>query len=132
MDSECTELLGCFSPADAMHSKYPLEPIRIHATRPVIDQHSYRLGLILITEIGESKARMEMIKSQYLTNLHDISTDIECMHMDPEFWNQQHTLDNNFHHLNSYMIDIVQSTLGRCNANGNVRRAGCSGIRLES
>ncbi len=31
--SEITELLDCFSPADAMLTKYPLEPIKIYATK---------------------------------------------------------------------------------------------------
>ncbi len=30
-DSECTEPLDCFSPADAMDTKYPLEPIKAYA-----------------------------------------------------------------------------------------------------
>ncbi len=51
---------------------------------------------------------MEMVKNHYLTNLHDISTDIERMHMDLESWYQQHTLDSDAHHLNRHMIDIVQ------------------------
>jgi hypothetical protein len=32
-DSECTELLDVFSPADALHVKYPLSPIKIYATK---------------------------------------------------------------------------------------------------
>ncbi len=100
-----TELLDCFSPADAMHTKYPLEPIRIYRTKPEIEQF---LGLIRITEIGESQKMMEIVQNQYLTNLHDINTDIERMDMDPEFRYQQHTLDSDAHHLNRHMIDIVQ------------------------
>jgi hypothetical protein len=78
-DSECTELLDCFSPADAMHTENPLEPINIHTTKQEIDQH--RLGLIRMSEIGESREMMEMVKTQYLNNLHYISTD-ERMYMD--------------------------------------------------
>jgi hypothetical protein len=84
-----------FSLADALHIKYPLEPITIYATRQEIDQYQYRLGLIRITEIGglgliriteigEAQAMMEMVKNEYLTNLHEISTDIVRMHIDPE------------------------------------------------
>ncbi len=51
---------------------------------------------------------MGMVKSQYLTNLHDISTDIERMLLDPEFWYQQHTIDSYAHYLNSHLIVIVQ------------------------
>ncbi len=36
-DSECTELLEIFSLADAMHIKYPLSPIKIHATKPEVE-----------------------------------------------------------------------------------------------
>jgi hypothetical protein len=70
-DSDCTELLDVFSPADALHIKYPLEPIRIYATKQGIDQYRYRLGLIRIRiiEIGEAQVMMEMIKNDYLTNL---------------------------------------------------------------
>jgi hypothetical protein len=55
---ECTELFDCFSPADAMHTKYPLEPIKIYAIKQEIDEYHYRLGTIYITEIGESQAMM--------------------------------------------------------------------------
>ncbi len=94
-DSDCTELLDCFSPADAIHTKYPLELIKIYATKHEIVQYKYRLGLIRITEIEEVQTMMEMNKKEYHTNLQEISTDIERMHMDPEFWYQQHTLDSN-------------------------------------
>ncbi len=50
---------------------------------------------------------MEMVKNQYLTNLHDVSTDIELMQMDLEFWYQQHNLDSDAHHFNNHMIDLV-------------------------
>jgi hypothetical protein len=75
-----------FSPADAMHTKYALEPIKICATKQDIDQYPFRLGLIRITEIGEAQTMMEMVKNEYLANVQDIRTDIEHMHMDPEFW----------------------------------------------
>ncbi len=53
---------------------------------------------------------MEMIKNEYLINLQEVSTDIVTvrMHMDPEFWYQQHTLDSDAHHLNNHMIDMVR------------------------
>jgi hypothetical protein len=50
---------------------------------------------------------MEMIKNEYLSNLQEISTDIERMHMDPEVWYQQHTFDSNAHHLINQLIDMV-------------------------
>jgi hypothetical protein len=61
-----------------------------------------------ITEIGESQAMMKMIKDIYINNLENVSTDINRMHMDPEFWYQQRTLDSDAHHLNRHMIDMVQ------------------------
>ncbi len=54
---------------------------------------------------------MEMIKNEYLTYLLEISTDIVQMHMDPEFWYQQHTLDRDAHHLNHHMIDMVRKNI---------------------
>jgi hypothetical protein len=80
---------------------------------------------------------MEMIKNEYLTNLHGISTDIVRMHMDPEFWYQQHNLDSDAHHLNNHMIDMVQKYMsllyeGRCNPNGNAHRAWFNGIRVQT
>jgi hypothetical protein len=43
-----------FSPADALHIKYPFEPITINATKQdsEIDLYQYRLGLVRITKIG--------------------------------------------------------------------------------
>ncbi len=38
---------------------------------------------------------IQMVKNEYLTNLQDISTDIERVDMDPNFWYQQHSLDSN-------------------------------------
>jgi hypothetical protein len=37
-DSECTESLNVFSPADALHVKYPLSPITIYATKQEVEQ----------------------------------------------------------------------------------------------
>jgi hypothetical protein len=51
---------------------------------------------------------MEMVRHENITNLHDVSTDIMQMHMDPEFWYQQRNLDSSAHHLNRHMIDMVQ------------------------
>jgi hypothetical protein len=48
-DSGCTELLDVFSPADALHIKYPLMPITMYVTKQEIDQYRYRFGLIHIT-----------------------------------------------------------------------------------
>ncbi len=50
---------------------------------------------------------MEMVRYEYFNNLEKISTDIVKMHMDPEFWYQQHLLDSDTHHLNNHMIDMV-------------------------
>jgi hypothetical protein len=50
-----------------------------------------------------------MVKNTYLKNLHEISKDIERMHMDPEYWYQQHTLYTNAHPLNCHMIDMAQT-----------------------
>jgi hypothetical protein len=61
-DSDCTELLVVFSPADALHIRYPLEPITMYATKREINQYRYRLGLIHITEIGAARAMVEMVK----------------------------------------------------------------------
>jgi hypothetical protein len=67
--SNCTELLDVFLPADALHIKYPHEPITIYATKQKIDQYRYCLGLIRITEIEEAQAIMEMVKNEYFINL---------------------------------------------------------------
>jgi hypothetical protein len=85
-DSGCTELLDVFSLAYALHIKYSLTPIPIYATSHEIVHYRYRCELISITQIGEAQAMMEMVKYQYINNLHDVSTDIERMHMDQEFW----------------------------------------------
>jgi hypothetical protein len=106
-DSECTVLLDVFSPADALHDKYPLTPIEIFATKEEVDMYNYRLGIINITEFGEPQAMMEMVRYEYVNNLEKISTDIVRMHMDTELWYQQHLLDSDTHHLNNHMIDMV-------------------------
>ncbi len=51
-----------------------------------------------------------MVRHEYIGNLQNISTDIMRMHMEPEFWYQQHNLDSDHdtHHLNNHMIDTVQ------------------------
>ena len=95
-----------FSPADALHVKYPLSPIKIYATKQEVDKD--RLGIINITEIGEAQAMMEMVRHEYINNLDNLSTDIVRIHMDPEFWYQQHTLDSDTHHLNNHMIEMIQ------------------------
>ena len=87
--------------------KYPLSPIKIYATKPEVDQYKDRLGIINIAEIGEAQAMMEMVRYEYINNLDNLSTDIVRMHMDPEFWYQQHTLDSDTHHLNNHMIEMV-------------------------
>jgi hypothetical protein len=65
------------------------------------------LGIINITEIGEAQAMIEMVRYEYINNLDNLSTDIVRMHMDPEFWYQQHVLDSDTHHLNNHMIDMA-------------------------
>ena len=67
-----------------------------------------------ITEIGGSQgcrakawararacgqAMMEVVKNTNLNNLVMLSTEIDRVHMDPEFWFQQHTLDTNAQHM---------------------------------
>jgi hypothetical protein len=107
-DSECTESLYDFSPADVLHVKYPLSPITISETKQEVEQYKDSLDFINITEIGEAQATMEMVKHEYIGNLQHVSTDIVRMHMDPEFWCQQHNFDSDAHHLNNHMIDMVQ------------------------
>ncbi len=51
---------------------------------------------------------VEMVRHEYIGNLQHVSTDIMRMHMDPEFWHQQHNFDSDAHHLNNHMIDMVQ------------------------
>jgi hypothetical protein len=108
-DSDCSELLDVFSPADALRVKYPLSPITIYATKQEVEQYQDSLDFINITEIGEAQAMMAMVRHEYIGNLQDVvSTDIVRMRMDPEFWYQQHNFDSNAHHLNNHMIDMVQ------------------------
>ena len=107
-DSQRTESLDVFSPADALHVKYPLSPITIYATKQEVEQYKDRLDFINITEIGEAQAMIEMVRHEYIENLQHVSTDVMRMHMDPEFWYQQHNFDSDAHHLNNYMIDMVQ------------------------
>ena len=64
-DSECTESLHVFTPADALHVKYPLSPITIYATKQKVE-HKDRLDFINITEIGEAQAMMEMVRHEYM------------------------------------------------------------------
>jgi hypothetical protein len=84
-DSECTESLDVFYPADDLHVKYPLSPITIYATKQEVEKYKDRLDFISITEIGESQAMMEMIRHERIGNLQHVSTDIMSMRMDPEF-----------------------------------------------
>jgi hypothetical protein len=48
-----------------------------------------------------------MVRHKYIGNLQNVSTDVMRMHMDPEFWYQQHNFDSDTHHLNNHMIDTV-------------------------
>jgi hypothetical protein len=110
-DSKCTESLDVFPPAGALHVKYPLSPITIYETKQEVQQYQDRLDFINITEIGEAQAMMEMIRHEYIGNLQHASTDIVIMHMDPEFWYQQHNFDSDAHHLNNHMIGMVQKCM---------------------
>ncbi len=91
-----------------MHVKYPLLPITIYAAKQEVEQYKDRLDFINITEIGEALAMIEMVRHEYIGNLQNVSTDIMRMHMDPEFWYQQHNFDSDTHHLNNHMICMVQ------------------------
>jgi hypothetical protein len=51
-----------------------------------------------ITEIGESQAMMMMFKDIYINNLEIVSTDIDRMHIDPEFW---------YHNIHSTVMFII-------------------------
>jgi hypothetical protein len=53
-DFECTKLLGWFSLAGVMHTRYSLDPIKIYATKREVNEYNYRLDTMGITEIGES------------------------------------------------------------------------------
>jgi hypothetical protein len=65
-DSECTESLDDFPPADALHGKYPLSPITIYATKQEVEQYKDHLDFINITKIGEAQAMMEMVRHEYI------------------------------------------------------------------
>ncbi len=69
-----------------MHTTYSFNPIKIYATKREVYEYNYLLDTMGITEIGESQAMMEMVKNNYLSNLENVSTDIDRMHMDQEFW----------------------------------------------
>jgi hypothetical protein len=71
--TKVTKLLECFSPADAVHTKYPLQPININATKQQIDGLGYCYRVSLTTKIGQSQVIMEMVKNSYITIFHDIS-----------------------------------------------------------
>jgi hypothetical protein len=77
-----------------MHTKYPLEPIKIFATKDEVECYQHRSEAMDITTIGESQAMMEMIKHIYnlFNNFHEISTGIERMHMElgALVWEQDH------------------------------------------
>ncbi len=75
-DSECTESLDVFSPADDLHVKYPLSPMTIYATKQEVKQYKDRLDFINITEIGEAQAMMEIVRHECIGNVHHVSTDI--------------------------------------------------------
>jgi hypothetical protein len=51
-DSECIESLNVFSPADALHVKYPLSPITIYATKQEVKQYKDCLDFINIGNDG--------------------------------------------------------------------------------
>ena len=68
-DSECTESLNVFSPADALHVQYPLSPITMYATKHEVEQYKDSLDVINITEIGEAQAMMEMVRHEYIYSM---------------------------------------------------------------
>jgi hypothetical protein len=134
-------------------TRFSFDPIEIYATKRELNEFINRLETMGVTENGERQAMMSaMVKNTYINNLENVSTDMDRMHMDPEFRYQQHTLDSDVHHLNSHMIGIVQIHTGRCNQkfpkadclplfslsiklvfvcnqNGNIHRAWCANIR---
>ncbi len=73
-DSECAESLDVFSPADALHVKYPLSPITIYATKREVEQYKDRLDFMNFTEIGEAQATIEMVRHYSVTRVHRKST----------------------------------------------------------
>ena len=68
---------------------------------------------------------MEMVRREYIGNLQNVSTDFMRMHMDPEFWYQQHNFDSDTHHLNKHMIDMVHKYM-----RGNVTEWKCTSISV--
>jgi hypothetical protein len=113
-DSECTESLDVFSPADALHVKYPLSPITIYATKPEVEQYKDCVDFLDITEIGQAQAMMSMVRHENIGNLQHVSTDIVRMHMDPEFWYQQHTFDSYTHHIPCWLPHLRTEMLALC------------------
>jgi hypothetical protein len=119
MDSDWTELLDAFLPADALHIRYPLEPITIYATKQEINQYQCRLGLISITEIGEEQTMMEMIieSHQSTRNQHTC-----CMNAygSGVLVRATHTRQQCSSFEQSYDQHGTAVHEGRCNPNGNV------------
>jgi hypothetical protein len=103
-DSERIVLLGWFSPADAMHTRYSFGPIEIYATKREVYEYNYHLDTMGITEIGESQAMIEMVQNTYLNNPENVSTDIDRMHMD-------HTHTCTHTNVNS-SCSVIWSTVG--------------------
>ncbi len=70
-DSEGTEMLGWFSPANTMNTRYSVNPIKMYATKREVNEYNYRLDTMGIIEIGESQAMMMMmmITDMYINNL---------------------------------------------------------------
>ncbi len=54
-DSECTEWLDIFSPADALHVKYPLSLITIYATKLEVEQYIDLLDFLNITRLEKHR-----------------------------------------------------------------------------
>ncbi len=76
-DAECIELLEfILSCRRFLHIKYPLSTITIYATKQEVERYKDRLDFIKITEIGEAQAMMEMVRHEYIENLHHVSTSI--------------------------------------------------------
>jgi hypothetical protein len=72
-----------------MHTRYSLDPIKIYATKREVNEYNYRLDRMGITEIGESRAMMMIIRDFYINNLENVSTDIDRMHMVPATYTRQ-------------------------------------------
>jgi hypothetical protein len=54
-DSECTESLDVFTPADALHVKYPLSPITIYATKPKVEQYKTAWSLSILPRLKKHR-----------------------------------------------------------------------------